>query len=166
MSPEGGRGDPVSGGGLAELLRRGGFFYEVPGATPQDVLGWLVSAVKLPGHVDREKLLSAVLEREDLLSTAVGNGIALPHPRNPIIEKEEDQCAVLGFLENEVDWDALDGKTVTAVVLVVSSSARSHLTALQRITFFCRDGGFCGLLKRRAPPEEILAYIEKAEAAW
>jgi PTS system nitrogen regulatory IIA component len=151
---------------LAELFRRGGCFYEVPGSTPADVLTWLVNAVKLPGHVNREALLSAVLEREDLMSTAMGNGIALPHPRSPVIEKTEDQCAVLGFLENEVDWGALDGKTVTTAILVVSSSAKLHLASLQKITFFCRDDGFCALLKRRATQEKILAYIETTEAGW
>jgi PTS system nitrogen regulatory IIA component len=151
---------------MAELFRRGGCFYTVPGSVPADVLTWLVNAVKLPGHINRDKLLSAVLEREDLMSTAMGNGIALPHPRNPLIEKTEDQCAVLGFLENEVDWGALDGQTVNTVILLVSASARFHLAALQRITFFCRDGGFCALLKRRASQEEILAYIGEAEAAW
>jgi PTS system nitrogen regulatory IIA component len=100
------------------------------------------------------------------MSTAMGNGIALPHPRNPVIEKNEDQCAVLGFLENEVDWGALDGKNVTAVILVVSASARFHLAALQRISFFCRDGGFCALLENRASPEELVSYIGKTEAAW
>jgi PTS system nitrogen regulatory IIA component len=151
---------------LTELLRRGGCFYDVPGSTPADVLTWLVNAVKLPGHVNREALLSAVLEREDLMSTAMGNGIALPHPRAPVIEKTEDQCVALGFLENEVDWGALDGKTVTTAILAVSSSAKLHLASLQKITFFCRDKGFCALLKRRASQEKILAYIETAEAGW
>jgi PTS system nitrogen regulatory IIA component len=116
--------------------------------------------------IDKDVLLTAVLEREDLMPTAMGNGIALPHPRNPVIEKEDAQFAALAFPENNIDWGALDGKPVTTVILAVSASARMHLSTLQRITFFCRDGEFSALLARRAGAEEILGYIEKTEAGW
>jgi PTS system nitrogen regulatory IIA component len=148
---------------LAQLFRRGAFFYGVPGSLPGDVLTWLVNALPL---ANRDDLLKAVLEREELMSTAIGNGIALPHPRNPVIENEEDQFAVLGFLESEVDWNALDGQKVGTVILIASASPRLHLASLRRITFFCRDEGFCALLKARASKEEILSFIEKTEALW
>jgi PTS system nitrogen regulatory IIA component len=152
---------------LSTLLRQGGIFYNAPGKLPREILTWLVDAIPVPaGTIDRELLLKAVLEREELMPTAMGNGIALPHPRNPVTEKETAQFAALAFPENPIDWGALDGKPVTTVILAVSASARMHLATLQRITFFCRDGEFSALLARRAPAEEILAYIEKTEAGW
>jgi PTS system nitrogen regulatory IIA component len=160
-----------SGGpNLSALLRRGGIFYHAPGKLSREILTWLVDAIPARNAgsegIDKDLLLKAVLEREDLMPTAMGNGIALPHPRNPVIEKEEDQFAALAFPENAIDWAALDGKPVTTVILAVSASARMHLSTLQRITFFCRDGTFCALLARRAAAEEIFAYIEKTEAGW
>ncbi|MDR0599288.1 MAG: PTS sugar transporter subunit IIA [Treponema sp.] len=154
---------------LAALLRRGGLFYHAPGTRSVELLTWLVNMVTDRagrGAVDREKLLTAVLEREELMPTAMGNGVALPHPRNPVIEKAGDQFAALAFPETPLDWEALDGKPVHAVILLVSASAKAHLSLLQRITFFCRDEGFCRLLDRQAPAEEILAYIEQTEGAW
>ncbi|MDR2551961.1 MAG: PTS sugar transporter subunit IIA [Treponema sp.] len=152
------------GPNLSTFFRRGGIFYAVPGAQPRSVLVHLTGL--LPGLADREELLQAVFEREDLMPTAMGNGIALPHPRNPVIHREEAQFAALAFPENPLDWAALDGKPVHSVILIVSASAKAHLSVLQRITFFCRDGEFCRLLESRAPAEDILGYVEKTETGW
>jgi PTS system nitrogen regulatory IIA component len=152
------------------LLRRGGIYYKTSGKLPKEVLTALVNAVPAvtaeKEALWRPELLKAVLEREELMPTAMGNGIALPHPRNPVIKKEEEQFAALAFPENEIDWGALDGRPVHTIILVVSASAKMHLAALQRLTFFCRDEAFCSLLKSRAPAEEIFAYIEKVEKGW
>jgi PTS system nitrogen regulatory IIA component len=149
---------------LSALFRKGGVYYAVPGEHPKDALASLVGLI--PGVPDNDKLLKAILEREDLMPTAMGNGIALPHPRNPVIENEDAQFAALAFPENDIDWGALDSRPVHTIILVVSASAKTHLASLQRITFFCRDETFCALLKRRAPAEEIFAYIEKTEQGW
>jgi PTS system nitrogen regulatory IIA component len=156
---------------LSRFLEKGGIYYDVPGTQPREILTWLVNAVpadspEIPAAVFKDALLKAVLEREELMPTAMGNGIALPHPRSPVIQSEDKQFAALAFPEQEINWQSLDGKPVTAVILVISASAKIHLALLQRITFFCQDEGFRDLLKRRAPATEILDYIERAEAAW
>jgi len=162
---------------LSGLFRRGGVYYQLPGKLPKEALAALIGLIPaadnsiIPnppnGEIHgRNKLLQAVLEREELMPTAMGNGIALPHPRNPLIENAEEQFAALAFLENEIDWGALDGKPVHSIILLVSASAKMHLATLQRITFFCRDENFCALLKRRAPAEEIFSLIEKTEQGW
>ena len=161
-------------GNLSALLRKGGIYYRLPGKFPKETLSSFVDIVPATAPaaagqnaaVNRDKLLQALLEREELMPTAMGNGIALPHPRNPIIEKEEDQFAALAFPENEIDWGALDGKPIHTIILIVSASAKTHLASLQRISFFCRDENFSALLKRRAPAEEIIGYIENIEQGW
>jgi PTS system nitrogen regulatory IIA component len=154
----------VQGYSLSALLRKGGVYHQLPGKLPKEALQSLVDVI--PAVPNRDTLLKAILEREDLMPTAMGNGIALPHPRNPVIEKEEDQFAALAFPENAIDWGALDARPVHTIILVVSSSAKMHLSLLQRITFFCRDETFCTLLKHRSPAEDIFDYIEKTEKGW
>jgi PTS system nitrogen regulatory IIA component len=156
---------------LSRFLKKGGIYYGVPGTQPREVLTWLINAVPadspgVPEAAFKEALLKAVLEREELMPTAMGNGIALPHPRNPAVQSEEKQFAALAFPEREINWQSLDGHPVNAVILVISASAKIHLALLQRITFFCQDESFSALLKRRAPAAEILGYIERTEAAW
>jgi PTS system nitrogen regulatory IIA component len=157
---------PDGSAGIAELLGRGGFYYRVSGASPKEILSCLVEKVKLPVSVKRQELLTAVLEREDLMSTAAGNGIALPHPRNPVVSAVSDQFTALAFPDKPVDWGALDGRPVDAVLLVVSASPKLHLRSLQRLSFFCNEREFCSLLENRAPEEVILSYIKKTEEAW
>jgi PTS system nitrogen regulatory IIA component len=152
--------------GFLELIRRGGVFYHIPGTTPTECITRFVEAVSLPPAVSRDLLLEAVLEREALMPTAVGHGIALPHPRNPLITDTACQFVAAAFLEQPVDWQALDREPVHTALLIVSASAQLHLHTLSRINFFCQQESFRALLKNRESPDRIAAAIADAERTW
>lgn len=152
---------------FADLIQRGGVFYHVPGASPPEVLKNLVDAAgpSLPS-VNRERLLEAVLEREALMSTAIGRGIALPHPRPPLITGPGEQRVLIAFPDREVDWKALDGEPVHTVMLIVSASTKLHLHTLSGLNFLCRQEKFLALLKKHPSLEEITAFLNAAEETW
>ena len=150
--------------GLVELLTRGGVYREIGGSTPREVLTAFIGA--LPTSKPPAGLLEAVLEREDLMPTGIGGGIALPHPRNPLVESESEQFVALAFLEHPVKWNSLDGERVAALFLIVSASAKQHLHALSEINYFCRMENFQRLLKERAALEELLSFIKETEKNW
>jgi PTS system nitrogen regulatory IIA component len=152
--------------GLGGLLERGGVHYSATGKTVRDVLTALIEKVPLPAGVSAETLLQAVTEREALMSTGIGAGIAIPHPRNPVTTAPEEQFAALAFLEKPVDWKALDAVPVHTVLLVVSASAKFHLQTLSEITFFCQQDEFLKLLGERASSEAIIRYIKDTEQTW
>jgi PTS system nitrogen regulatory IIA component len=152
--------------GLAGLLERGGVFRDIEGNTSREVLTGLIKALPPVPPVSPETLLQAVLEREALMSTGIGRGIAIPHPRNPVITAAGGQFTALASLKNPVDWNSLDGERVDTLLLIVSASAKQHLHALSEITFFSRQENFCRLLRERAPLEEILRFIREAEGSW
>ena len=152
--------------GLAELIGKGGLYPNLRGTNPKEVLKAFVDALPPIPSVSADKLLTAVLEREALMSTGIGGGIALPHPRNPLAGSESEQFVALAFLETPVNWNSLDGEKVDTLLLIVSSSAKQHLQTLSEITFFCRQKDFCRLLKERAPLEELLGFIKEAEKNW
>ena len=156
----------INEAGLVELIKRGGVFYNIPGAVPREVITELTGAVKLPQAVDKRHLLDAVLEREALMPTALGHGVALPHPRNPLITDVQEQLVALGFVKQPVDWQALDGEPVHTTLLIVSASAKLHLHTLSRINFFCQQKDFRSMLVNRAPREEIIEAIARVEADW
>jgi PTS system nitrogen regulatory IIA component len=155
-----------NGESLAVLVERGGIFYGIPGTRPENILTELIA--RLPGEIapPGDLLLKAVLEREALMSTGIGKGIALPHPRNPVITGENKQFVAVAFPEIPVDWKALDGKAVHTALLIVSASARLHLHTLSKINFLCRQEEFLELLQNRAPKEAIIKAIEEAEKTW
>jgi PTS system nitrogen regulatory IIA component len=158
--------DKTAEPGLIELVKRGGDFRTISGAGSREYLTNLVKTITLPPKVNRKALLSAVLEREALMTTAVGNGIALPHPRNPIITESAEQFVNISFTEQELNWEALDGKPVHTVILIISASAKMHLHTLSRINFFCQQESFRMQLRSRATAAEILKTIEETERAW
>ena len=152
--------------GLSELIRKGGLYSGLRGTNPREILGAFIGALPSIPSVQADKLLTAVLEREALMSTGIGGGIALPHPRNPLAATEGERFVALAFLETAVNWNSLDGEKVDTLLLIVSSSAKQHLQTLSEITFFCRQNDFRRLLKDRAPLEELLSFIEEAEKNW
>ena len=151
---------------LAELIERGGLYRDVKGNTPREVLDSLIGALPLIPSIPAETLLNAVLEREALMSTSAGGGIALPHPRNPLAGSVSEQFVTLAFPEHPINWNSLDGKPVNTLMLIVSASAKHHLQTLSEITFFCREEAFCQLLRERAPKEDLLNFIREAEKNW
>ncbi|MDR2184715.1 MAG: PTS sugar transporter subunit IIA [Treponema sp.] len=151
---------------LSDLIRKGGVLYDIPGINPEEVLTNMTRVLQVPPGFDREALLAAVLEREALMPTSIGHGIALPHPRNPIIGDNEEQFVTIGFLKWSVDWKTLDKKPVHSLMLIVSASAKLHLDTLSRINFFCQQPSFRQLLKDRSSLKSIIGTIQEAEQGW
>jgi len=152
--------------GLAEFIERGGIYRGVRGTTTREVLTELVKALPSVLPIPANTLLEAVMEREALMSTGIGEGIALPHPRNPLVSSEEKQFSALAYLDSPVNWNSLDGKPVETLLLIVSASAKTHLRVLSEISFFSREAEFRRLLRARASLEELLPFIRETEKNW
>ena len=75
---------------LAQLIHRGGVFKNVEGNTPQEIYAKVCKMIDLPAGMTSETVYKALCDREAVLSTAVGNGIALPHARAPIMRDASD----------------------------------------------------------------------------
>ena len=121
--------------------------------------------MRLPEEVDREFLLRVLLAREALASTGVGDGIAIPHVRNPIVLHVNRPMISLCFLEKPVDFDALDGKPVHALFSLISPTVRAHLHLLSRLAFGIRDMGFRDAVARQASRDEILDEARRMETS-
>lgn len=145
---------------LAELLRRGGIHHGVPGADRAAVLREIVARLPLPPDTDRGFLVAVLEAREAMGSTGVGDGIAIPHVRNPILLHATEPFVTLCLLEQAVDFDAVDGLPVHALFTVVSPTVPAHLRVLAQLGFALRDAALRDLLRRRAPAADLLVRIE------
>jgi nitrogen PTS system EIIA component len=150
--------------GLAEALETGGVFHRVAGVDKESVLRAIVERMPLPPEADRAFLLGVLLAREALGSTAVGDGIAIPHVRNPIVLHVARPTITLCFLETPIEFDALDRKPVHALFSMVSPSIRAHLHLLSRLGFALKDSAFKQLIERQAGRDEILAAARGLES--
>ena len=145
-----GREEPDELPTFAEALAAGGVFHGLAADGRDAVLRAIVRVLPLPADADRDLLFRMLLARETLASTAVGEGIAIPHPRNPIVLRVPRPLVTLCTLERPVDFGALDGRPVFALFTVVSPAPRVHLHMLARLSFLLRQDGFKALLARRA----------------
>ena len=118
----------------------------------------------LPEGIDRELVLRLFLAREASASTAIGDGIAIPHVRNPIVLHVSRPTVTLAFLEQPVDFGALDGKPVHVLFSIISPTNRSHLQLLSRLSFALHDEKFRKAVNRPAPREEIMQELRRVEA--
>lgn len=150
---------------LSAALESGGVFYRILGRNRDEVLADVVAHLRLPDDVDREHLRQVLIARETLASTAVGAGIAVPHPRNPVLLRVTRATVTLCFLENPVDFRALDGQPVQVLLTVIAPTLRSHLHLLSCINFVLKDVELRRVLADAGSREEIFAALGRAEAA-
>jgi len=151
-------------GVLADALKTGGVHYELPGKNRQEVLSSVVELLTFPVEVDKKSLLEMFLARESMESTAVGNGIALPHLRNPVVLNIDEPFVTLCFLKNPVDFNAFDRKPVSTLFVLASPSIKTHLLLLSRLSFCLQDLGFQKYLNAKASKEQIIAEMMVIES--
>jgi len=148
---------------LSTLLDTGGIHPDVGGEDKAGVLREVVGRLPLPADFDREFLISVLEAREAMGSTGIGDGIAIPHARNPIVLHVEQPLVALCMLRHPVNFDAMDGLPVHALFVVISPSVPAHLGILSRLGLVLRDVGLRTLLKERAGPATILECIRDLE---
>jgi PTS system nitrogen regulatory IIA component len=148
---------------LADALRAGGIHYRIGGGDKVAVLGAIVEVMRLPEEVDRQFLLQVLLARETLGSTGLGNGIAVPHVRNPIVMHIPRPMITLCFLENPIDFAAVDGQPVHTLFTIVSPTMRAHLHLLSRLAFGLRRPGFSQVIAQQGSREVILREAEAVD---
>ncbi len=148
---------------VGEALEAGGIHYRVGGTDKASVLSAVVDLMRLPDEVNRKFLHQVLLARESLGSTGVGDGIAIPHVRNPIVMHIPKPTVTLCFLEHEIDFGAIDGKPVHTLFTIVSPGVRAHLHVLSRLAFALRDEDFRAVLSKQASREEILGALRRVD---
>ena len=159
----------IGAGGRAQLkpgrgIETGGIFYQIQDTSKERTLGALVDVLPLPETIDRELLLRLFLAREASASTAIGEGIALPHVRNPIVLHVERPMVTLCFLAHPVDFGALDGKPVHTLFSLICPTMRSHLQTLSRLSYALHDATFKEVVLRQGQRDEILREARRVEA--
>jgi PTS system nitrogen regulatory IIA component len=150
---------------MSVMLEAGGVHHDVAGEDRSSVLREIVRLLPLPPEVDRD-FVSAVMEaREAMGSTGIGDGIAIPHVRNPILLRVSEPRVALCLLRHPIEFAAVDGRPVHAMFVVISPTVPGHLRILAQLGFLLHDSGLKSLLEARAPAPQVLARVRELEAA-
>ena len=122
----------------------------------------LVDAERIEAN-EMEGIVKAIMKREELGSTGIGRGVAVPHTKHPSVNRLVGTVAVS---PEGIDFDSLDGDPVHLFFLLVSPPDRpgDHLRALENISRQLRDETFCKYLKASKSPEDIQQLLEEADS--
>jgi PTS system nitrogen regulatory IIA component len=148
---------------LCSALDRGAILHHVPGVSSGEVLSNLVELAPLPEDCNRLALLEQLQAREALASTALSDGIALPHPRTPSRQFLTEPMLVIAMLEQEVEWHALDGKAVHTAILLINPTPQEHLQVLSRLAFVMREPAFSRALLEHVDAETLRRLVNRLE---
>jgi PTS system nitrogen regulatory IIA component len=149
---------------LAEALAAGGV-HRIDAKDREGVLGQVVAVMPLRDEGDRELLFQVLIAREGMGSTAVGDGIAIPHVRAPAVFHEVPASITLCFLEHPVDFAAPDGLPVHTLFSIVSPNVRGHLEMLAKLATALHDRAFKAALQRRAGLDELVTEARRLGAS-
>lgn len=144
---------------LSKAVQNGGLYFDIPGDDVESVLNAALERISSVPEQFKADLLVRLIEREQALSTGIGNGIAIPHPRVPLDYLKEPLVAVC-FLENRVEYQAMDQQPVGVLFLILCPDLKFHLHLLSALSFCLRDKTFTQFLKSRPDPKALIEKIE------
>lgn len=148
---------------ICGILKAGGVHYGIKGNTRNEVLQAAVNVLNLPVTVDKDFLLNVIIAREEMVSTGIGEGIAVPHPRNPMVLPGCDSLVALCFLEKPVDFGAIDARPVHCLFILLCATVRVHLHLLSRLAFILQDRRVKEAVQKHDTAENIFKIFEAVE---
>jgi PTS system fructose-specific IIA component/PTS system nitrogen regulatory IIA component len=150
---------------FADFIAREAVKAQLTADTKEGVIRELVQTLVDAGKIhaeDFESIVRAVMKREDLGSTGMGRGVAVPHTKHPSVER---LVGTVGISIEGVDFDSLDGERVNLFFLIISPPDRpgDHLRALENVSRQLLDDTFRRFLKQARNAEEILQLLDEAD---
>ena len=114
------------------------------------------------GPADFEAVVRAILGREELGSTGIGQGVAVPHTRHPTVDR---LIGTVALSRKGVDFAALDGEPVHTLFLLVSppNQPGDHLRALENISRHLKDERFVSFLRQAKTREQVVELLDEAD---
>ena len=149
---------------LAQALKVGGVHRDVAATDRESALRAAIRHTPLPSNIDPEFVIEVLLARETSGSMAIGNGIAMPHVRHPIVAAGAPARVSVSYLSKAVPFRAVDDKPVTTLILIVSPTIRRHMQLLVRLARALQDPEFSATLARRGALAELVAVATRLES--
>lgn len=150
---------------LCDFVVQAALIPELPSGTKESAIRTMVSALSKAGGInssDEEGIVAAVLKREELGSTGIGRGVAVPHTKHPTVDK---LVAAIAVSKEGVDFASLDGEPVFVMFLLVSPPDRpgDHLRGLENISRHLRNDKFCKFLRSAKSADDIWELLHEAD---
>ena len=148
---------------LVSAMKTGKVCHRIRGANAAAALKSAVDCIDYLSKDVRNELYEKLLEREQLASTGIGNGIAIPHPRDPLSNPPGTPVITTCFLEKGVHFNAIDDQPVFVFFILVSPTVKQHLHLLSRLSYCIRDRSFVSFLSTHPDAADIHSRVAEFE---
>ena len=151
---------------IGDILTEEMVVTQLQGATKNEIIDAMIDLVaRSPKVVDKQKVRDAIFEREEIMSTGVGNGFAIPHGKTDAVT---DIVAAFAVTAEPIDYQSLDEKPVRLVFLLVGKDnmVGPHIKLLSRISRLMNKEEFRNRLIELTTSQEILETFKKEEATY
>lgn len=151
---------------IVDLIRRDLVVPALSATTKVGILEELADHLaEARSDLDKNQLAKVLIDRESLASTAIGQGVAIPHGKLPQLN---EILACLGRAKGGVDFDSMDGKPTYLFFVMVApeNSAGAHLKALARISRVFKDEGFRNRLLDAPDADTIFEMIREEDEKY
>lgn len=151
---------------ITEFLCKAAVVSDLQATTKSEVIAEMVNLLVEGGALEKKhknKVIEVLMAREALGSTAIGQGIAIPHGKSDVTDK---MVAALAVSKHGVAFDSLDGEPANIFFLLVApvDSAGPHLKALARVSRLLKDKFFRDCLKNSKDSKDILELVSREDA--
>lgn len=138
---------------------------ELEAGNKESAIRAMVASLRAAGSIkseDEEGIVAAILKREELGSTGIGNGVAVPHTKHASVDK---LVATVALARDGVDFASLDGEPVYVLFLLVSPPDRpgDHLRGLENISRHLRNQNFCKFLRQSKTKDAVWDLLQEAD---
>lgn len=146
---------------LSDLFTEDNVVTDLPPASKEEVLRAIVRDLDAKGHIrDFERVAADVIEREKVMSTGIGKGVAIPHAYTDGVDE-----LVAGFYRSTegVDFEALDNEAVNLffIILGPKASRRDHIKVLAKISRLLNHEDFRKTLREATDPADVVAVFKR-----
>lgn len=148
---------------LFRAIHKGGIISKVPGTTKEEVIRFSTKKIAKDLNLDPEVLSDLLLDRENLQPTALCNGIAVPHPRDFLLNNAQD-VVTLVFPEQSIEYGALDEVPVHTLFFLFACEDKRHLHLLAKIAHFCSQPENIDFLQTHPTKNALLEYVKNWES--
>lgn len=148
---------------ITDILARDAIVLDMDVKDKEEALVRLVTLLAATGKVkDVSQLQRVIKEREQLMSTGIGNGVALPHGKTNVVDAS---IAAIATLRTPIDFDSLDDKPVSIIILLVGTEGNVgiHLRLLSRISRMVGSDDFRSTLLEAKTADDVVALLESYE---
>lgn len=152
---------------LTDFVVKSAIVPNLKATSKEEVIREMVASLKTAGNIKAEEedaVVEAILKREELGSTGIGNGVAVPHTKHP---SADELVATVAISRAGVDFASLDGEGVFIFFLLVSPPDRpgDHLRGLENISRHLRGQDFCNFLKQSTTAKDIWDLLAEADSS-